>query len=450
MSWEKIKYGPIGEAVEANLPGSEGDPIGIFGALLSIYSAGINGKVYMGQSEQESNRPAAVWSILVGHSADAAKGDALRAAVGALGPNLRDFYHECRRSGITSGAALVTTVAGRIQDGANLDEPDGRVFILEEEWADVLRAASRDKNYSSRLRQAWDGKPIENRTTKAHVGVPRPLLGFHAHITPGEWGAYLSRNDALGGSYNRMLPLYVQRSKMLHTRSRGNFTPSSALEDAYQWACEKPRTISMTPRADDVLFEIRTEIAEEVKDMDPAQSVFLSRGAEHIARIAMAYTACEKKTKISVAAVKAAYELVRYSMSSLEKITTEVANLNVPRGMGRPVTPLDQFVRNILERAGGEILHTGLARHLAQRGIRGPQVRELMSSYPWIDVQVREARVPGPKPVHYVIKDEKAAETPASPPSLSVVPSPRKKASARPQPRKAAAKKATQKKKETS
>jgi hypothetical protein len=64
-----MKYGLLGEAVEAAMPTSEADPIGVWAACLSLYSSAISRKVKL-----DNGRPIVVWTVLSGRSAIGRKG----------------------------------------------------------------------------------------------------------------------------------------------------------------------------------------------------------------------------------------------------------------------------------------------------------------------------------------------------------------------------------------
>ena len=116
---------------------------------------------------------------------------------------------------------------------------DGRCILVEEEWAAVLKDQKKCSKFSTMFRSAWDRRPISNRTKKDGLqSVAQPLLGFHAHITPGEWIKYVSSSEALGGSYNRLLPVKVERSKMLPYNNKTQVPDVSALKEAFEWAEE--------------------------------------------------------------------------------------------------------------------------------------------------------------------------------------------------------------------
>lgn len=61
MTFEEMKYGPLGEMVERAMPTSEADPVGVYAAAISVFSSAISGSVTM-----YNGRPVVVWTVLAG------------------------------------------------------------------------------------------------------------------------------------------------------------------------------------------------------------------------------------------------------------------------------------------------------------------------------------------------------------------------------------------------
>lgn len=433
-TFDLMKYGPLGDAVEAAMPTSEADPIGVWAAALSLYSSAISRKVRL-----DNKRPVVVWTVLAGRSAIGRKGYALGTAKGVLYPAIGGYMEARIRDGISSGPSLVDMLAKLEAEtfGSELGI-DGRALVVEEEWASVLKMQKRDAKFSTLFRTAWDGKPISNRTKKEGLqSVTRPLLGFHAHITPGEWAKYVSSSDALGGSYNRLLPVLVERSKMLPYDHKPEFGDPKPLLSAFKWAVAEERVLSFDKAAGARYDELRAVIEDRMAEMPELLASYMERAAEQVHRIAAVLAASEKKTKISVKAVNAAWAFVSYSMASVEKLVREAASETA-----KPLKTTEDLIRDILKRYGGEATSTVLLRALGTRG-SAAAVREAVAEMP--DVVVEKVNQPGrgAKPIMYRLVDEGQPEPEAPPvveppkektppvkkvpekkPLLSVVPSP--------------------------
>ncbi|MCY0955820.1 hypothetical protein [Streptomyces sp. H27-H5] len=363
--FDLMAYGPLGKAVKDAMPHTEADPIGVFAAVLSMYSAALSGNVF-----QPNGRPVVVWTALAGRSKIGRKGFALATASAICSDAIGDFLSVRRRQGISSGPALVTTLFEAVHDSAMLEGgPDGRIFVVEEEWSAQLKRTNRCPTFSSVFRTAWDGNRVVN-TTKGKNGerdeqnVESPMMGFHAHIQPGIWAKYISAVEALGGSYNRILPVMVERSKLLKTTRENplkSIKPSSALRLAYEWARKEERAMELSDAACERYDELREFYEDEMAEMPESLACFVERSDEQVMRVACVLTAAMRKTTISVEAIEAARSFVEYSITSVRQLVTESAAL-----ASRPVMELDERIRKVLRDKGPQT-RTQLYRSLGSR-----------------------------------------------------------------------------------
>ncbi|MFJ7907477.1 DUF3987 domain-containing protein [Kitasatospora sp. NPDC096204] len=365
-TWEEMKYGPIGEAVEAAREFSEGDPVGIFAAALSMWSSAISGSVV-----QPNGRPVVVWTAMVGRSKVGRKGFALDTATAVLAPSIGSFLEKRTRKGISSGPALVNTLFEVVQE-TQLSEAgeDGRVLMVEDEWATQLRRANRDDSYFDQMIQAWDGRPLVN-TTKGKAGkreeqrVDHPLLGFHGHIQPGRWSRLVKPDVALGGVFNRILPVVVDRSRRLPTSMKNplaNVRPSGAITRAYAWVQSEPRVMSISDAAAIRHDNYRSELEDQLMELPEELSCMIERADEHVLRVACVLTAAERKTTVSVRAWEAARAFVEYSVASIRRLASEADSVG-----RRTAKPLPDLIREALQRYGGEATSSVLLRALGSR-----------------------------------------------------------------------------------
>ncbi|MFE5542757.1 DUF3987 domain-containing protein [Streptomyces sp. NPDC056534] len=357
-TFELMSYGPLGEAVEASMPTSEADPIGVWAASLSLYSAAISRRVRL-----HNRRPVVVWTVLAGRSAIGRKGYALNTATAVLAKPIGGFIHSRKRAGVSSGPSLVDMLSGLELDTMGAEGGvDSRCILLEEEWASVLKDQKKCSKFSTMFRNAWDGKMISNRTKKDGLqSVAQPLLGFHAHITPGEWGKYVSSSEALGGSYNRLLPVLVTRSKMLPFDSKPEIPDTSALREAFEWAEEENRVMRFSAEAGERFDEIRAIVEDRMAELPELLASYMERSAEQVHRVAAVLSATEMTEEISREAVEAAWNFVSFSMSSVEKLVKDAATGNEG---AKPMKTPEDLIRDVLRRCGGEAKSSDLLRPL--------------------------------------------------------------------------------------
>ncbi|MFJ5882687.1 DUF3987 domain-containing protein [Kitasatospora cineracea] len=385
-TWEQMKYGPLGDAVERSREWSEGDPIGIYAAALSMWSAALAGRVV-----QPNGRPVAVWTAMVGKSKVGRKGFALATAQAAIGPSIAGFLNSRTRKGITSGPALVTTLFEVVQETLAAESGvDGRILVVEDEWASTLRRANRDATYHDQLIHAWDGAELVN-TIKGKKGkreeerVDDPLLGFHGHIQPARWHRLIKPDDALGGVYNRILPVLVERAKRLSSKIKdplSNITESPALTRAYKWARSEPRVIELSEAAANRHDNYRAELEDQLEEMPEELSCLIERADEHLLRIACVITAAERKTTITVKAWEAARAFVDYSMSSVRRLASEAET----RGRRAP-KPLPELIRDVLQRYGGEVKSGDMLRAIGSTRANSAGIRAAVEDMEDVEIE---------------------------------------------------------------
>ncbi|WP_411140336.1 DUF3987 domain-containing protein [Streptomyces sp. x-80] len=337
-----VLYGPIGRAVKETKPYAETDPVGIYAACLSMWSAAISGTVRV------NRRTPLLWTALVGRTG-LGKGLAYGAAEHIMSPAIGRFLDTHTVSGLTSGASLVNHLWE--QQNATAETENGRdvrTLVVEEEWSESLRRARRDHSFTPNLRIAWDGKTLRNTTKEEHQEVTGPALVMHGHITPSDWNEYVSVKEAAGGTFNRFLPIMLSAVPMLDDDT---FTlPALDVDDlaeAYAWATARPRTITLGTNAKPLWRLVRRYGRILNATLPEHQAVFIQRTEEQTLRVAACLAAAECSTTITHAMLSAALSFVRYSIHS---VTTLVAasETGKPR---RPLTPADK-VRAVIAREG--------------------------------------------------------------------------------------------------
>ncbi|MEU1071573.1 MULTISPECIES: hypothetical protein [unclassified Streptomyces] len=428
QQFKKMQYGPLGKAVAVAMPHTEADPVGVYAATLSLWSAALAGKVF-----QPSGRPTVFWTALVGRSRVGRKGFALATARAIVDPSIGGFLATRMRKGIASGPSLVTTLFEVEQESlTSEDGRDGRVMIAEGEWASVLKRANRDATYHDQLINAWDGESVVN-TTKGKGGkreeqrIDVPLLGYHVHIQPGRWAPLVKPEFALGGAFNRIPHFLVNQSKSLPSNIKKPLDAvkeTPALTRAYRWAREKAREMELSPEAATLHDSYRREFDDRMASLPENVSCFIERGDENLLRVACLLVAAERKTVISAKAWKAAHAMIEYSMDCTEKLINEAQ-----QGTGRQMKSVEQIVREALHRYGGEATRTLILRALGTRG-NADALSAAVERMPDVVMETRQGSAKGgPKPVYLRFTDAKREgedEDQAQPeerPKLAVVPS---------------------------
>ncbi|MFE5092099.1 hypothetical protein ACFRCI_17340 [Streptomyces sp. NPDC056638] len=415
---DDMLYGPIGAAVKQAQPHTEADPIGVLGAAYALLSAAFNGQVL----QPGNSRPAVVWTVLVGRSTIGGKGRALNAAKAVCEDAIGKFLADRTKKGIKNAPTLIRILTEAEKGTAKSETgPDGRVIMLCEEWGATLKTLNRDSQFSEHFRMAWDGEAISNtiKGKKADEAeeewIERPLLGFHGHIQPGIWPTAVKHTNALGGDYNRLLPVAVEEWQTLddfNTDHNARIVSSPELVKAYEWVRDAkagPREMRFAANAAREFANIRNTHKQHVRETSEQVTVYFERFPEQVIRIACLLAASERKTIISLGAVKAAHAFVEYSRDTV----TELAESSVSTG-GHGAMTVEQRVKAAIIRAGGETTRSKLNVALGLR-ITASMIDDAVALMDDVEREVVPSTRPGPNPVYYRIKAAQPVEPPTPP-----------------------------------
>ncbi|MEU6921300.1 DUF3987 domain-containing protein [Streptomyces sp. NPDC046631] len=408
-----VLYGPIGRAVRRIAPFAETDPIGIYVAALSMWSAAIGGTVKV--SSRGSARPVLLWSALVAGTGRG-KGTALRSALHVLDKPVGRFLATHTTSGITSGASMVNHLWD--QQEATVETEHGRdvrALVVEEEWSEVLRRVKRDPSFTTKLRAAWDGATLRNTTKEVAQEVCDPAMVLHCHVTPSDWTKYVGESEAAGGSYNRILPFLLGSVPMLDDdRVSLPELDSRELSDAYGWATARPRVITLSEDARPLWRIVRRYARILGETLPEGQAVFIERTAEQTLRVAACLAASECSETITEEILSAALTLVRRSVQDTVRITKGATSPKVNR---QPLS-LEDKVRARIELHGGRATSSQVLPYVGATAAEVKALPEIVVTVERSGKTGRPATVftlRGGTPVHAEQPKEAPEATPAGP-----------------------------------
>lgn len=216
-------YGLFGELVRTLEPHTEADPAALLIQAQVMFGSQV-GRGPFWQVEDSQHR-LNLFAVLVGPTSKGRKGTSGDRIV-RLGKQLDPTWPTA--NGLVSGEGLIWAVRNATsEDGLTESENarrsasdpgviDKRLYVAEPEFGRVLRTMGRDGNtLSAVLRESWDGgvlsslsKQSRGRATDAHIS----MIG---HITVTELQRYLTATEAGNGFGNRILWVWVTRSKEL-------------------------------------------------------------------------------------------------------------------------------------------------------------------------------------------------------------------------------------------
>lgn len=124
-------------------------------------------------------------------------------------------YHDGGLSSREGLAYAIRDPSDELGKDGNPTDPgvtDKRLFVIEEEFANVLEQSKRDGNtLSAALRTAWDGGDLAPLTKTNRTRATAPHIGIHACITPGELAVCLQSREITNGFANRFLFVFGER-----------------------------------------------------------------------------------------------------------------------------------------------------------------------------------------------------------------------------------------------
>jgi len=320
---ESAYHGLIGDMTRAVDPHSEADPAAILLQSLVLFG-NVVGRAPHFQVEADRHS-LNEFVVLVGRTSKSRKGTSLGQAkrfFEAIDPEwLKKF-----RSGLSSGEGLIWAVRDDDTDpgdqaagGAGL--VDKRLVVTENEFASVLKVASRQGNTLSPLiRRAWDGGPLETMTKNSPAKATDAHISIIAHITKRELRRYLSATETGNGFANRFLFVCVDRSKLLPFGGNLDEQTLQPLIDRLQIAVEFANTvgkIGWTPDAGDLWRANYERVSEGGFGVFGAVT---SRGEAHVLRLASTYALLDKADRIGVEHLRAALEVWRYCEESARHV----------------------------------------------------------------------------------------------------------------------------------
>ncbi len=323
-----VHHGVAGEIVRKLDPTTEADPVAVLATLLSAAGVCIGPGPHV--IAGDSRHPLLVNTLLLGTTSAGKKGTSYAAVRRVLAHAARSFLAENVTSGLSSGEGLITEVADNDSDDGEEEPPDTRRLIVEEEFGGTLARARREGNtLAAVIRQAWDGGTLKvlNVKNNRHVatGTHIAILG---HITPGEFSHRVSDADLAGGTYNRFLPIYCHRSKLL---ADGGGAADDTVHTVARLFSEAVGAARETRQVfpDEDAFELwRDVIYPELASHDHEGPLagFVARAAPYTLRLAALYAVLDGRHRIERGDLVAAHALVTYSRESAAHVLGEVAD----------------------------------------------------------------------------------------------------------------------------
>lgn len=310
-------------------PYTEAHPVGTMASFMAIYSA------FIGNGPRITTRgramPLAFWPILCGLSGKGRKGTATNLALEIAEGAIPSFTGGNIQYGFDSGLGLIQELHSRI-GGENRYGPEP-IVVIEEELSKLQEQAKKDRRLGTTLTKLWDGATIQYKTGKDHLEVPHPHAAFIGHVQPKLFHATRGSRDAAGGTWNRFLIFWVERSKSVNIfgdmpgYDRAVAQMASDFRRAAHFGCDVPRVrvpdkVAKTfEKHHRPLIEALTSTSEEISE-------FAERAMAYTLRVAALYALADGEEWVQVRHFDSALDLIRYSIHSLQYILSSNRTFN--------------------------------------------------------------------------------------------------------------------------
>lgn len=395
-----VYQGWFGKTVKAFEPTTEADPVAILVTLISGFSVmiGSRPKVII----HDDHHPLLIWSLIAGYTGSGRKGMSLNPVKRLIRIADLDFYRDCFTSGLSSGEGLTSAVA----DAEDEQDPGGKkLFVIETEYSVTMARAGREGNtLGGVLRQAWEGDNLRIMT-KVKVHATEPHIGIVAHITPGEFRARVKSADMAGGTYNRFLPIYSERSReiALGEGASPNLVATIALE--LQELVKKAQDVGkvgLTPEAQGYWTEVVYPALSAASVRDGVVAQFTARATPYCRRLAALYALADGHVIVGRSHMEAAYHLVNYSRASAAFILGATST-------GDP--DLDKALIALTNAAPDTLTRTSFANDVFAKAYSKTRLDDVLTKLAQLPGVVAEKRSTGGRPAeHWFLRPEKAEE----------------------------------------
>jgi hypothetical protein len=306
-------HGPIGDAVRRLAPGTEADPVAVLVSVLALFGALVGEKPHVRVGGVR--HPARVWPLLVGRTAAGRKGTSYfeaRKFVTSCSSSAGRFMGSRVVSGLSTGEGLIAALVPEEDAKA----PDGKLVVMEPEFARILSAAKREGNtLSPVLRALWDDGSASILTKNSPMSCSDAHLVLIAHVTPRELRAKLGESEITGGTVNRLLPVLTERAQLLpHEIELEEPTDVHRLLADAEDTAKKTGQVRRTRDADTLWTSAYMAMNDD--EPDGMLGACLARGPAYTMRLALLYALADSSDRIGVDHLRAGLAVWQYAADS--------------------------------------------------------------------------------------------------------------------------------------
>jgi hypothetical protein len=224
-------HGLAGEIVRRIEPHTEADPAALLFQFLAAFGNLIGHDHYI--VADGTRHYLNLNGVLVGQSSKGRKGSSWNRIANLMESVDPEWRDDRVTYGLSSGEGLIWAVRDPIEETkpirekgrctgeyetyiANHGEDDKRLFVIEAEFANVLKVMAREGNtLSPVIRCAWDSGDLKTMVKNSPAKATKAHISIVGHITRDELRRLLTQTESANGFANRFCWLAVKRSKCL-------------------------------------------------------------------------------------------------------------------------------------------------------------------------------------------------------------------------------------------
>ena len=360
-----VYQGWLGTTSLALTQTSEADPVAVLAQLMAAFGVMVGPGPYSQISDDR--HPALIWPLILGHTGIGRKGTSLGVDMRLIKATATAFASENITSGLSSGEGLIAAVADDDEG-----EAGGKLrLVIETEYSVTMRRSAREGNtLSGVLRQAWEGDDLAT-LTRASLHAAAPHIGIIAHITPGEFRMCATGADLAGGTYNRFLPIYSERSKEIPD---GEGAPDDLIAThatQLRELAKQARDLRRIPLSEDARVYWAEVVYPALSGGGPTDgpvAQFTARATPYARRTAMLYALADGATAVDAPHLQAAYALANYSRATAAHVL----------GHGTGDERLDKLITALTTAGAQGMTRTDISA-LFSGHLKGPQLADLLT-----------------------------------------------------------------------
>lgn len=350
-------YGLAGDIVALIEPHTEADPVAILVQLLTGAGNMIGRSAFFVAEADEHYTN--LFALLVGRTSKGRKGSSLGQTLKPL-TSVDPEWIKRKHSGLSSGEGLIWSV----RDAIEKQEPqrdkghitgyqkiivddgvtDKRLLVVEPEFAQTLKVASREANtLSPIIRQAWDCGDLRTMTKNSPAVATGAHISIIGHVTREELRRNLNTTEASNGFANRFLWVCVARSRCLPDGGQLETVDFGESVRRLANAITFARGVGRMTR-DDEARTLWHEVYPDLSEGKPGLfGAVTSRAEAQVGRLACIYALLDCSAIVRLPHLQAALALWKYCEASARFIFGDA--------LGDPVA--DEILRALREAPAG-------------------------------------------------------------------------------------------------